>query len=270
MIGQAIWAKNVDRNAKKWKRPPKSLKNKMFIFGLHSTSDDRPSNPSKKCWPNHKKNEKGPLSHQKIKCSFLDYVQLLMIGQAIQAKNVDQTIKKWKRPPKSSKNQMFIFGLHSTSDDWPSNPRVKKKNKKGPLSQPKTSDDWPSNKKTSKRPPKSSKNQMFIFGLHGLSNLFNFWWSAKKKKCQPKCKKTKGPLSHWKIKCSFLDYIQLLMIGWAIWVKNVNQNAKKQKRPPKSSKNQMFISGLCSTSDDQPSNLSKKHWPKHKKMKKAP
>ena len=23
-----------------------------------------------------------------------------------------------KRPPKSSKNEMFIFGLHSTSDDW--------------------------------------------------------------------------------------------------------------------------------------------------------
>ena len=46
------------------------------------------------------KNEKGPLSHRKIKCSFLDYVQLLMIGQAIQAKNVDQTIKKQKSPPK--------------------------------------------------------------------------------------------------------------------------------------------------------------------------
>ena len=29
------------------------------------------------------KNQKGPLSHQKIKCSFLDYIQLLMIGQVI-------------------------------------------------------------------------------------------------------------------------------------------------------------------------------------------
>ena len=134
------------------------MKNKMFIFGLCSTSDDRPSNPSEKCWPNHKKNEKGPLSHQKIKCSFLDYVQLLMIGQAIWAKNVDQNAKKqkgplshrkikcsfldyvqllmisqaiWaksigrnakkrKRPPKSLKNKMFIFGLRSTSDDRPS------------------------------------------------------------------------------------------------------------------------------------------------------
>ena len=42
------------------------------------------------------------------------------------------------------------------------------------------------------------------------------WWNWKK-----------GPLSHWKIKCLFLDYIQFLMIGWAIQVMNVNQNAKK-------------------------------------------
>ena len=35
------------------------------------------------------KNEKGPLSHRKIKCLFLDYIQLLMIGQAIRAKNID-------------------------------------------------------------------------------------------------------------------------------------------------------------------------------------
>ena len=42
-------------------------------------------------------NEKDPLSHQKIKCSFLDYVQLLMIGQAIQAKNIDQIAKKNKK-----------------------------------------------------------------------------------------------------------------------------------------------------------------------------
>ena len=51
----------------------------MFVFGLHSTSDDRPSDPSKKCQPKHKKNK--------------------------------------KRPPKLSKNKMFIFGLCSTSDD---------------------------------------------------------------------------------------------------------------------------------------------------------
>ena len=57
-----------------------------------------------------------------MKCSFLDYVQLLMVGQVIQAKNVDQNTKKQKRPPKSLKNQI---GLHSTSDDRLSNPSKK-------------------------------------------------------------------------------------------------------------------------------------------------
>ena len=71
---------NVDQNAKNEKRPPKSLKNKMFIFGLCSTSDDRPSDLGNECRLKCKKMKKGPLSHQKIKCSFLDYVQLLMIG----------------------------------------------------------------------------------------------------------------------------------------------------------------------------------------------
>ena len=83
-------------------------------------------------------------------------------------------------------------------------------------------------------------------------------------------KNKKGPLSHQKIKCSFLDYIQLLMISQAIQAKNVDRNVKKQKRPPKLSKNKMFIFGLCSTSDDQLSDPSKKRRPKHQKMKRAP
>ena len=54
----------------------------MLVFGLHSTSGDRPSNPS---------NERQP------KCD--------------------------KRPPKSSKNEIFMFKkLRSTSGDQPSNP----------------------------------------------------------------------------------------------------------------------------------------------------
>ena len=157
-------------------------------------------------------------------CSFLDYAQFLMIGQAIRANNIDQSVKKQKRHPKSPKNKMFIFGIRSTSD--------------------------------------------VPFWI-----MLNFWWSAKRyeqKMSTEIHKNEKGPLSHQKIKCSFLDYIQLLMIGQAIWAKNVNWNIKKQKRPPKSSKNKMFIFGLCSTSDDQPSNPSKKHRPKCIKMKKAP
>ena len=147
----------------------------MFVLGLHSTPDDWPSNLSKKHQPKHKKNEKGPLSHQKTKCSFLDYIQLLMIGNAIRGKNVNRKVKKQK-----------------------------------------------------------------------------------------------SSLSYQKIKCSFLDYLQILMIRWVIQEKNIDQNPKKWKRPPKSLKIQMFIFGLCSTSDDRPSDLNIKRWLKCKKMKKAP
>ena len=38
--------------------------------------------------------------------------------------------------------------------------------------------------------------------------------------------------------------------------KTIDQNTKKQKRPPKTSQNKMFVFGLHSTSDNQPSNLS--------------
>ena len=63
----------------------------MLIFGLCSTSDDWPSDLSDE---SQLKCEKGPLSHQKMKCSFLDYVQLLMIGQAIRVMKVDQNAKE--------------------------------------------------------------------------------------------------------------------------------------------------------------------------------
>ena len=91
----------------------------MFIFGLCSTPDDwrgwsMDSNPV--CHPSAAK---------KMKCSFLDYVPLLMINQAIQAKNFNQNVKKRKRPSKSSKNKMFAFGLRSTSDDQTSDLRKK-------------------------------------------------------------------------------------------------------------------------------------------------
>ena len=197
---------------KKQKRPPKSSKNKMFVFGLHSTSDDRPSDPSKKCWPKCKKNKKGPLSHRKIKCSFLDYVQLLMIGQESEQKTLTKT-KKWKRPPKSSKNKMFVFGLHSTSDDRPSDlsknvdqntkkwkrPPKSSKNKMFVFGLRSTSDDRLSNlsknvdqnTKKWKRPLKSSKNKMFIFGLR---STFDDRPSNSSKKCWPKRKKMKKAL----------------------------------------------------------------------------
>ena len=56
--------------------PLSNQKNEMLIFGLCSTSDDQPgwskdSNPICNLFPT-----------KKMKCSFLDYVQLPMISQA--------------------------------------------------------------------------------------------------------------------------------------------------------------------------------------------
>ena len=86
--------RQLKQKQKKKKGPPNSLKNKMLIFGLCSTSNDLPSNLSDERQAKCKKMKKGPLCHQKIKCSFLDYVQLLMIGQVISAMNIDQKATK--------------------------------------------------------------------------------------------------------------------------------------------------------------------------------
>ena len=55
---------------------PLQPKNKMPVFGLHSTSDDRPG------WSMDSNPIRHPSPAKKMKCSFLDYVQLLMIGRA--------------------------------------------------------------------------------------------------------------------------------------------------------------------------------------------
>ena len=43
---------------------------------------------------NQNAKKEGPLSHQKMKCSFLDYVQILMIDRAIRAMKVNQNVTK--------------------------------------------------------------------------------------------------------------------------------------------------------------------------------
>ena len=122
--------------------PLSSQKNKMLVFGLCSIFDDQPDCSM----------YSNPISHpspdKKIKFLFLDYVQLLMIGHAGQKTWTLSTTplqsKKWnacfrimfnfwwsagmvselkpRLPPLSSKkNEMLVFGLCSTSDDWPRN-----------------------------------------------------------------------------------------------------------------------------------------------------
>ena len=88
--------------------PLSNQKNDMLIFGTRSTSYDWPgwsmdSNPICK-----------PSPTKKMKCSFLDYVQLLMISQAGRRTPTPSATsfqpKKWNG---------HFFGLCSTSDDQP-------------------------------------------------------------------------------------------------------------------------------------------------------
>ena len=58
-----------------------------FVMGNDDWLSDLSDESQPKC-------KKAPLSDQKMKYSFLYYVQLLMIGQVIQATKVDQNAKK--------------------------------------------------------------------------------------------------------------------------------------------------------------------------------
>ena len=58
-------------------------------------------------------------------------------------------------------------------------------------------------------------------------------WSERWSLTEMQKKWKKAPLSHQKIKCLFLDYVQLLMTSRAIWVTNVDWNTKnKTKKGP--------------------------------------
>ena len=93
VMGNDDWLSHLsdESQPKCEKSPPKSSRNEKLIFILCSTSDDWPSDPSNKSWP---KCKKGPLSHQKMKCVFLDYTQIPKIGWAIQAMKVNWNVTK--------------------------------------------------------------------------------------------------------------------------------------------------------------------------------
>ena len=147
----------------------------MLIFGWLSTSGDRPG------WSM----DWNPICHhspaKKMKCSFLDYVQLLMIGRPGRWTQTLSTTpvqpKKWNAhfwitfnfwwlaglvnglephlPPLSSKKKnMLIFGLHSTS--WWSAGLVDGLEPHLP-------------------PLSSQQNKMLIFLLHSTSDDWPGW-----------------------------------------------------------------------------------------------
>ena len=148
----------------------------MLIFGLRSTSDDRPvwsmdSNPV--CHPSPAK---------KMKCSFLDFIQLLIISRAGQ----------WTWTLSVTPLQPKIWNAHFwiTFNFWWLT--------------------WLVDGLEPHPPPLSSqKNKMLIFGLHSTSDDWSGWLM------DSNSVRHTSPAKN--MKCSFLDYIQLLMIGQAGW-----------------------------------------------------
>ena len=169
-----------------------------------------------------------PSPATKMKCPFLDYVKLLMMGWA------GQWTRTLSVTPLQPKSKIFIFGLRSTSDDRPDwlmdlNPichptPVKKWNAHFWI----TFNFWWSAglvvELEPHLPPLSSpKNKMFIIALHSTSDDRLGWSMDSNPICHPSPAK--------KIKCSFLDYVQLLMIGWAgRWTRNPSATPLQSKK----------------------------------------
>ena len=151
-----------------------SQKNKILVLELCSTSG---------VWPGWLM-DSNPIRHtspaKKFKSSFLDYIQLLMIGQTgwwtRTASATTLQPKKWNAHFWITFNFWWLTGLVHGLKPYP--PHLS-----------------------------SQKNKMLIFGLHSTSGDQPGWLMDSNPICHPSPAK--------KIKCSFLDYIQLLMIGRA-------------------------------------------------------
>ena len=216
--------------------PLSSQKNEMLIFGLHSTSDDRPG------WSM----DLNPICHpspaKKWNAHFLDYIQLLIISWAGWWTQTPSSTplqpKKWNAQfwimfnfwcwpgwlmdsnpichPSPAKKWNAVFGLCLTSDDQPGWSMDL-----NPICHP--------------SPAKKMKCSFWI--------TFNFWWLAR---LVNGLESHLPPLTSQKMKCSFLDYIQLLMINWAgRWTQTPSTTTLQPKKW-----NAHF--GLHSTSDNQP------------------
>ena len=187
--------------------PSAAKKMKCFFFGLHSTSDDWPG------WVIDSNPIHHPSPAKKMKCYFLDYVQLLMISWAgwwtqtpfttpLQPKKWNATfwitfnfwwsaglvngLKPHPPPLSSQRNEMLIFVLCSTSNDW-----LGWSMDSNPIHHP--------------SPAKTVKCSFLYYIQHMML-------ARQVNGLEPH----PPPLSSQKkMKCSFFDYVQLLMISWA-------------------------------------------------------
>ena len=216
-----------------------------------------------------------PSPANKMKCSFLDYIQLLMIGQAGRWTQTTSTTPL--QPIKWNASFGFVF----TSDDQPGwlldsnpicHPSPAKKMKCSLLDY--IHFGWSArlvNGLKPHSPPLSSqKHEMLIFGLCSTSDDQLGWSMDLNPICQP------SPAN--KMKCYFLDYVQLLMISRAVrwtqtpsatslqpikwnahfwitfnfwWLAGLVDGLKTHPPPLSSQRNEMLIFVLCSTSNDR-------------------
>ena len=179
----------------------------MFIFGLCLTSNDRSD------WLMDLNPIHHPSPAKKMKCSFLGYVQLLMISQAGQ----------WTRTPSVTPLQPKTWNVcfWITFNFWWSAGLVNGLEQHlPPLSSQKkwnahfwiTFNFWWSaglvnGLECHPSPLSSHKHEMLVFGLHSTSDDQPGWSMHSNPICHLSAAK--------KMKCPFLDYIQLLMIGQA-------------------------------------------------------
>ena len=221
-----------------------------------------------------------PIHHaspaKNMKCSFMDFVQLLMISQA---GRWTQTPSATPLQPKKWNAHFFITINFWFRPDWSMD--------SNPIHHPS-----PTNKmkslfldyaqllmigragwwaQTPFATPLQSKNEILIFGLCSLLMI--------SRAVQWTLTPSAIPLQPKKIKCSFLYYVQLLMISQAgqwtrtpsatrlqpkkwnatfwitfnfWWLAGLVNGLKPHPPPLSSQRNEMLLFILCSTSDDQP------------------
>ena len=232
------WSAGLVDGLKSHLPPLSSQKNEMFVFGLCSTSDDRPG------WSMDSNPIRHPSPAKKMKCSFLDYFQFLEISQAGQWTQTPSTT------PLQPKNEMLIFGLHSTSDDWSgwsmdSNPICHSSSTKkmicsflehAQLLMIGQAGQWTRTPSATPLQPKKWNANFWI--------TFNFWWLAglviELESHPPPVSSQKKWNAHFWITFNF----------W--WSARLVNGLEPHPLPLSSQKNEMLVFGLCSTSDDWP------------------
>ena len=191
--------------------------------------------------------DSNPLCHpspaKKMKCSFLDYVQLLMIGGAGWGTQTPSTTplqpKKWNAHFWITFNFWWLARLVNGLKPLSATPL-----------QPKTwnatfwvtfnfwwSSGLVNGLKPHPPPLSSQRNEMLNFQLRSTSDDQPSWSIDSKSICQP------SPAN--KMKCFFLDYAHF----W--WSARLVDGLEPHLPPLSSQRNEMFIFVLCSTSNDQ-------------------